>query len=71
MYTEKQLMDKKPKELLEIVLELQTEIQALQDSLQAFSANQVSEELVKRIIRVIVDDNTSVGKLKSFLELVS
>ena len=70
MYTEKQLMDKKPKELLEIVLELQTEIQALQDSLQAFSANQVSEELVKRIIRVIVDDNTSVGKLKSFLELV-
>lgn len=70
MYTEKQLMDKRPKELLEIVLELQTEIECLRKSVEAFSANQVSEELVKRIIRIVVSDNSSIGKLKNLLEIL-
>ena len=70
MYTEKQLMDKRPKELLEIVLELQTEIECLRKSVEAFSANQLSEELVKRIIRIVVSDNSSIGKLKNLLEIL-
>ena len=71
MYTEKQLMEKKPRELLGIVMELQVENAMLRESVEAFSSNQMSEELIKRIIRIVVDDNGSIRKLRNLLELLT
>lgn len=63
MYTEEELKDKKPRELFEIVLELQ-------HTIEAFQSNQLSEDLIVEIIKIVMDDQIRpLKKAKMILEI--
>lgn len=63
MYTEEELKDKKPRELFEIVLELQ-------HTIEACKSNQLSEDLVVEILKIVVDDSIRpLRKAKRILEI--
>lgn len=64
MYTEEELKDKRPKELLEIILEMQLMVTSLQ-------TNQLSEDLMTEVLKIVLDESIRpLRKAKRILEIV-
>jgi hypothetical protein len=64
LYTQDELMDIRPKELIEIILELQKQIEGLRKILEATQSNQLSEEMVEKIIVLVLS-----GKKRPFTKI--
>jgi len=65
-------MEKKPRELLGIVMELQVENAMLRESVEAFFVEiRCQKNSSNEIIRIVVDDNGSIRKLRNLLELLT
>lgn len=64
MYTKEDLEEKRPKELVQIILDLQKMVRTLE-------SNQLSEELVTEIIRITSDDSIRpMKKIKFIFQLL-
>jgi hypothetical protein len=68
MYTENELLDKKPRELLEIILKLQDN---LLSSKKLLGAVQIPDKVGEQIIRTILDHELStMDKIRVVLETI-
>lgn len=70
MYSENELLDKRPKELLEIILSLQKDLAETKKMVGILGENQISEFYISEVIKIILDTtSTPMGKIRRVMDL--